>query len=141
MWYNIIEKQDLVLTKALKDFRVYILHSHTKAYVHNAAVKDVLIQTNPEGRRGKWIASMLEYDMDIKLTKLINGQGLAILMAESNLHALDINLIAAMSEDEDGGSLIQLLEMFLQSSWYSNIVMFFNIFNHFLECKKAKVDH
>eukprot|EP00253_Pinus_taeda_P003993 PITA_03993 len=94
--YNIIEKQALDLIKALKDFRVYILHSHTIAYVPNAAAKDVLMQTDPKRRRGKWIATMLEYDLEIKPTKLIKGQGLAKLMAESNLHALDINLIAAI---------------------------------------------
>ena len=92
--YNIIEKQALALIKALKDFRVYILHSHTIAYVPNAAVKDVLMKTDPEGRRGKWIAAMLEYDLEIKPTKLIKGQGLEKLMAQSNLRALDINLIA-----------------------------------------------
>lgn len=43
-------------------------------------------------------------------------------MAESNLHALDINLITAMSGDEDGGTLIQVLEMFLKSPWYFDIV-------------------
>jgi len=80
---------------------VYILHSHIIAYVPNATIKDVLIQTDPEGRRGKWIAAMLEYDLEIKPTKLIKGQGLARLMVESNLHALDINIIAAMSEDEE----------------------------------------
>jgi len=58
--YNIIEKQALALVKALKDFRVYILHSHIIAYVPNAAIKDVLLQANPEGRRGKWIAALLE---------------------------------------------------------------------------------
>lgn len=41
--YNIIEKQALALVKALKDFRVYILHSHILAYVPNTAVKDVLV--------------------------------------------------------------------------------------------------
>ena len=48
--YNIIEKQALALVKALKDFRVYILHSHILAYVPNAVVKDVLVQTYTEGR-------------------------------------------------------------------------------------------
>ena len=47
--YNIIEKQALALVKALKYFRVYILHSHTTAYVPNVAVKDVLMQIDPEG--------------------------------------------------------------------------------------------
>lgn len=60
--------------------------------------------------------------MEIKPTKLIKGQGLVKMMAESNLHALDINLITAMSEDEDDDSLIQVSEMFLQAPWYSDIV-------------------
>eukprot|EP00253_Pinus_taeda_P035958 PITA_35958 len=68
---------------------------------------DVLMQIDLEGRRGKWISAMLEHDLEIKPTKLIKGQSLVKLMAESNLHALDINLIAAMSDDEDGGTLIQ----------------------------------
>ena len=37
--YIIIEKQGLALVKAVKEFKVYILHSHTPAYVPNAAVK------------------------------------------------------------------------------------------------------
>lgn len=65
---------------------------------------------------------MLEYDLEIKPTKLMKGQGLAQLMVELNLHALDINLIEAMLDEEDGGTLIHVLEMFLNSPWYSNIV-------------------
>ncbi len=71
--YNIIEKKALALVKALKYFRVYILHSHILAYVPNVAVKDVLVQTDLEGRRGKWIAALLEYDVEIKATKLVKG--------------------------------------------------------------------
>lgn len=37
-------------------------------------------------------------DLEIKPTKLINGEGLAKLMAKYNLHALDINLIVSMSK-------------------------------------------
>ena len=59
--------------KALKDFCVYILHSHILAYVPNAAIKDVLVQTDPEGRCGKWIASLLEYDVEIRPKKLVKG--------------------------------------------------------------------
>jgi len=44
-------------------------------------VKDILTQPNPEVKRGKWIAVLLEYDLEIKSTKLIKGQGLAKLMA------------------------------------------------------------
>jgi hypothetical protein len=35
---------------------------------------------------------------EIKPTKLIKGQGLEKLMAESNFHALDINFLATVDE-------------------------------------------
>ena len=96
MCYNIIEKQALALIKALKDFRVYILYSHIISYVPNSVIKDILTQNGPEGKRGKWIATILDYDIEIKNTKLIKGQGLAKLTAESNYKALDINFIGAL---------------------------------------------
>ena len=71
--YKIMEKQDFALVKSIKDFRVYILHSHTIAYIPNAVIKDIMTQDNPYGRRGKWILVILEYDIEIKLTKLIKG--------------------------------------------------------------------
>jgi hypothetical protein len=71
--YNIMEKQAFALVKARKYFRVYILHSHTIAYVPNTVVKDILTWDNPDGRRGKWIFAILEYDIEIKPTKLIKG--------------------------------------------------------------------
>ena len=76
---------------------MYILHSHTISYVPNVVVKDILSH-DLDGKRGKWIATILEYDLEIKPTKLIKGQGLAQLMAESNLQALDINMINALDD-------------------------------------------
>ena len=75
------------------------MHSHIIAYVPNIVVKDILSQ-DLVGKRGKWIAVILEYDLEIKATKLINGQGIAQLMAESNLQALDINMVDALDEQE-----------------------------------------
>ena len=85
------------MVNALKDFRVYILHSHTISYVPNIVVKDILSQ-DPDGKRGKWIAMILKYDLEIKPTKLIKFQGLAQLMVKSNLQALDINMVDALDE-------------------------------------------
>ena len=91
----------MALVKAIKYFRVYILHSHIIAYVPNVVVKDILTQDGPDSRRGKWIATILEYDLEIKPTKLIKGKGFARLMAESNCNALDINFIAQVDEHEE----------------------------------------
>jgi len=55
-----------------------------------------LTQNDPEGRRGKWISTMLEYELEIKPTKLVKGQGLAKFMEDSNLHVLDINFMATV---------------------------------------------
>ena len=93
-----MEKQALALVKTIKDFRVYIHYSHIIAYVPNSVVKDILTQNGPNGKRGKWIATILEYDIEIKPTKLIKGQGLSKLMAEPNYHALDINFIAQVDD-------------------------------------------
>jgi hypothetical protein len=85
--------------KALKDLWVYILHSHVVSYVPSETI-NVLMQPDPEGRHRKWIAAMLEHDLKIKPTKLIKRQGLVKLMSESNLHPLDINLIAIVFDEE-----------------------------------------
>lgn len=80
--YKIMEKQAYALLKAIKDFRIYILYSHVIAYVPNTVIKDILTQEGIEGKRGKWIANILEYDIEIKPTKLIKGQGLSKLMTK-----------------------------------------------------------
>lgn len=47
--YNTMEKQAYALVKVLKDFRIYILHSHIVDFVPNAVVKDILTQASPDG--------------------------------------------------------------------------------------------
>ena len=68
--------------KALKIFRIYVLHSKVISFVPNAAVKDVLTQPDSEGKRGRWIAKIMEYDVEIRPTKLVKGQGLDKLLVE-----------------------------------------------------------
>ena len=62
------------------------------AYVPNIAVKHVLVHPDTEGKRGRWIAKILELDLEIKTTKLIKGQGHARFLAKSNCKVLDVNL-------------------------------------------------
>lgn len=86
-----MEKKDYALVKSIKSFRIYILHSQVIACVPTTTVKDILAQPDNEGKRGRWIAKILEYDLEIRPTKLIKGQGLARLLAKSNCQALQIN--------------------------------------------------
>jgi hypothetical protein len=80
--YELLEKQAYALIKSLKAFRVYILQAKVIAYVSSSSVKDVLMQPDIDGKRSKWIANLIEFDVEIKPTKLVKGQGLAKLLAE-----------------------------------------------------------
>ena len=76
-----MEKHAYSSIKALRDFRIYFLHSQIIAYDPSSVVKSILTQPDPEGRRVKWIAVLLEYDIKINPTKLIKGKGLAKIMS------------------------------------------------------------
>jgi hypothetical protein len=98
--YDIMDKKAYALVKHLKAFRVYVLHSKIIAYVPSAYVKDILIQPNIDGRRSKWIAKILEFDLEINPTKIIKGQGLAKLLVETNCKALGVNSINTYLESQ-----------------------------------------
>ena len=83
----------------MKAFRVYILHSKIIEYVPHATIKDVLTQPDVDGRRAKWIAKLIEFNIELKPTKLVRGQGLTRLLAEENCRTLDINLMGSISEN------------------------------------------
>jgi hypothetical protein len=52
------------------------------AYVPSASVTDILVEPDIDERRSKWIANILEFNLEIRPTKLMKGQGLAKLLAE-----------------------------------------------------------
>jgi hypothetical protein len=100
--YEIMEKQAYALVKALKSFRVYVLHSKVITYVPSASVKEILVQPDIDGKRSKWIAKILEFDLEIRPTKLIKGQGLAKLLAEANFQDLGVNFTNECSGIQQG---------------------------------------
>ena len=77
-----------------------MLHSKTFAYVPNAATKDILTHPDSEGKRGRWIEKIMEYDVEIRPTKLVKGQGLAELLADSNFQYLQLHLVEDQSVHE-----------------------------------------
>jgi hypothetical protein len=118
------------MVKVLKAFRTYVLHSKIIAYVPTSAVKDILVQPDSDGKRGRWLAKIQEFDLEIKPTKLIKGKSLAKLLAESNLRALDVNCLRGEDEDTylqeiDGQTYPNKFEeKFMTSGWYKDIVFY-----------------
>jgi hypothetical protein len=128
--YDITEKQAYTMVKSLKAFITYVLHSKIIAYVPTSSVKDILVQPDNDGKRGRWLAKIQEFDLEIKPTKMIKGQGLAKLLAKSNLRDLDINCLQKCQEDMNINKLnertneIKIEEKFVSSEWYINIVSY-----------------
>jgi hypothetical protein len=79
--YTITEKQAYALVKSLKHFRTYVGYNKIRAFVPYPTVKDVFLsQQDFLGSRGKWVSQIQEYDLEIKPTKIIKGQGLEKMM-------------------------------------------------------------
>eukprot|EP00253_Pinus_taeda_P022655 PITA_22655 len=95
-----------------RDFIIFSFASE-----HTIAV--FLLQKDDQGcKRGKWIATILEYDIEIKPTKLIKGQGLAKLMVETNSQALDINEL----DNKQEMATPPISQAFSYSPWYTDII-------------------
>jgi hypothetical protein len=125
--YEIMEKHAYALVKDLKDFRVYFLHSRVTAYLPSASMKDILIQPDIDGRRGKWITKFLVFDMEINRTKLVKGKGLAKMLVESNCKALGVSFINAFSENQQVDSSNKSSQGGLslaECTWYRDILYF-----------------
>ena len=105
------------------------------AYVPNAAIKDILTQPDSEGKQGKWIAKIMEYDVEFNPTKLVKGQGLENLLADSNCEALGLHLMVEQPIQEElqvEQEKEKIMEQYAESTWYPNIFHFLL----YLQCPK-----
>eukprot|EP00253_Pinus_taeda_P004425 PITA_04425 len=83
--YNTMEKQAYALVKSLKHFKTYVGYSKIIAFVPHSAIKDILTQTNFLGTCARWVTKIQEYDLEIRPTKLVKGQGLAQMLTEGSV--------------------------------------------------------
>jgi hypothetical protein len=118
------------MVKALNAFLTYVMHSKIISYVPTNAIKDILVQLDNYGIRGKWLAKIQEFDLEVKPTKPMKIQFLERLLAESNFKELNINKFEShdslldIEEIDDQAPIIQIEEKFSSSSWYSDIVTY-----------------
>ena len=121
--YHMIEKQAYALGKSLKHFRIFIGYAKIIGYVPSTAIKDVLTQEEGLGPRSRWVAKIQEYDLEIRPTKLIKGQGLAKMLAESNEKALglvDHNMVCEIDVPDSSPDLLNLEQV----EWYADIIFY-----------------
>eukprot|EP00253_Pinus_taeda_P022972 PITA_22972 len=122
-------KIDLEIVQAIQTLSIPRSKGDIQSFL--ASVKDVLTQLDVDGIRAKWIAKLIEFDIEVKPIKLVKGQGLAKLMAKENCNLLDINCMSLNSygeqTEEVAGKHEQnqcLAENLATCEWYSSIVHF-----------------
>ena len=71
--YPAVDKQAYADFKALKQFRPYILKNRTKVIVPHPAVRSLFVQNELGERRGNWVTSLQEYDLEFKLASIVKG--------------------------------------------------------------------
>jgi hypothetical protein len=67
--YSTTDKEALAVISALKQFRVYLLGNHFTIYTDHQALRQVLNDPQPTGRRARWIAAIMPFDFEIKYKK------------------------------------------------------------------------
>ena len=97
-------------------------------------MKDVLTQPDIDGKRGKWISKIIDFDIEVKPTKLVKGQGLAKLMAKENCELLGMNFTCVNSTNlqtevavevvQDHNEIQQVANNLSSCEWYSCIINF-----------------
>jgi hypothetical protein len=90
-------------------------------------VKEILIQPNIDGRRSRWIAKILEFDLEIKPPKLIKSKGLSILLAKSNCKALWVSFINEFLENQQAepyDTTAQADPPLARFPWYKDVIYF-----------------
>lgn len=63
--YAIYDKEMLAVIRALAKFRYYILGYQLTVHTDNMAVKFIMNNLNPTGRRMRWLLELMDYDFEI----------------------------------------------------------------------------
>jgi hypothetical protein len=140
--YDIMENKDYALVKALKSFKVYVLHSKIIVYVPSSFVKEIMMQLDIDGKRINWIAKILEFDLEMKPTKLVKGQGLYIFLVESNCKALEVNFMNVNSVNQQNdipNNNLQISSKLTECNWYKDLIHFLQTLKPPTRLEKTKV--
>ena len=114
-----MDKQANAIFKEVKQFRPYILKNKTKVVVPHPTIRSLFVQKKLGERRGNWVTTLQEYDLEFKPAIIIKGQGLCNLI-EGRQTNKDPDW-----ENEVGLNLIDVCPIFIApESWYIDMVYY-----------------
>lgn len=119
--YNYVEKKTLMVIRVLKNFRNLISHNKIHLLVPHASVKDFLLRKDINEKREGWITKVMEYDVDIQVTKLVRGKGLCKQMVSSHESDEEVSLVLVEQQEVRNKNLrswIDDMKTLLAINWY-----------------------
>eukprot|EP00253_Pinus_taeda_P028561 PITA_28561 len=128
-WTEAARKSFDSIRKAIMEAPTLISPDYSKEFhIFSFASEDTLAA----GLLAKWIAKMIEFNIELNPTKLFRGQGLARLLAEENCRTLDINCMGSIAENgqteeeeaAEPGEKKSFAENLASCDWYSAITNF-----------------
>ena len=70
---RIEKKKACVVFRTIKHFRSYILKIHTKVIIPRLTLRSLFVKQDLGEKRGNWITTIQEYDIEKKPAKLVSG--------------------------------------------------------------------
>ena len=116
--YHEVDKQAFAIFKSVKHFRPYLLKSRTKVIVPYPSVRNLLVHKYLGEKGAPLMTTLQEYDLEIKPSTVVKGQGLCKLAAEV-AHVPNNSSEAVIDE------VLLTRKIYFypppQDSWYKNI--------------------
>lgn len=81
--YSTIDKKSFSIFKEVKHLQPFILKSCTRVIVPYPDVRNLLVHKEIGKKRVHWMTSLQEYDLEIKPTKIVKGQGICKMVTDS----------------------------------------------------------
>lgn len=119
--YSEVEKQAFVVFKSINHFKPCLLKTHTKVIVPFSSVRNLLVKKELGEKRENWVIALQEYDIEIRPTKIVKGQGFCRMIARAS----------SISADEGSGNIVQISEVNLNESESQYFDLIFYLRNGF----------
>ena len=89
--YATTDREALAVVCALKQFRVYLLSQRFVIYTDHQALRQVLNEEQPTGRRARWCATLMEFNYEIRYKKGKDNAVADALSRDENLKVMNEN--------------------------------------------------
>src|SRR5277367_1353131 len=110
--YSTTDKEALAVVESFKQYRVYVLGTKVILYTDHQALKQVLTDPEPIGRRARWISTLMEYDYEVRHRPGHRNQLADSLLRDPGLRAVFIG----MTQDPDADDLLIDVKKYLQGT-------------------------